>query len=158
MAKEGIWQIKHTELSVTSMHCVKLLRCFIAHFPCIQDRNAVQRKPEALPVNHFCRGKATSITYSECVCSLSYPAYNEREPYYIAICGLCDPTVLYHTISQMARLSGKKVIEQKPCVLIFSATTVETFFILRRIQRDTVITYRCDHAKYPSFLSYFNKP
>jgi hypothetical protein len=33
------------------------------------------------PCNHCCSGKAVSITYSECVCSLSHPACNAHVPY-----------------------------------------------------------------------------
>ena len=47
----------------------------------------VQRNTEARTRNHFCRGKAISIT-GMCVCNLIYPAHNAHAPYYIVICGL----------------------------------------------------------------------
>jgi hypothetical protein len=49
--------------------------------------------------NHFCRGKAITITYCECVCSLSYPACKVHGPHCIISCGLSDCTILY-TISR----------------------------------------------------------
>ena len=41
--------------------------------------------------SHCCSGKALSVTYSECVCSLSYPACKAHVPY----CYLW-PVWLYH--------------------------------------------------------------
>ena len=43
------------------------------------------------------------------------------------------------------------------CVLIFSATLYEKFFILRRIKRDMIEMYIGFHVKYPLFLSDFNE-
>ena len=55
---------------------------------------------EASLRNICCRGKATSITYSECmfVCSLSYLACKAHAQYYIAIYGLSGPTI-FSTLS-----------------------------------------------------------
>jgi hypothetical protein len=36
------------------------------------------------------------IKYSECVCSLSYPACKVHMPYYIVICGLSAYTIFFH--------------------------------------------------------------
>jgi hypothetical protein len=47
--------------------------------------NAIYRNTEARSRNHCCRGKAIRITYSECVCSLSYPACKTHAQYYIVI-------------------------------------------------------------------------
>ena len=63
---------------------------------------------EAHSLKHFCRGKAMSITNSECVCSLSYSARDAHAPYYIVICGQSGSTIHYHTISPTARIVGKK--------------------------------------------------
>jgi len=56
---------------------------------------------EARSRNHFCCGKAISITYSECVCvcSLNYPACKARAPYYFVICGLSGTTIFFHVVS-----------------------------------------------------------
>ena len=41
----------------------------------------VKRNTEAPSCNHCCSGKATSITYCECVCG-AYPACNAHAPYF----------------------------------------------------------------------------
>ena len=41
----------------------------------------VKRNMEALSCSHSCSAKAISITHSECVCSLKYPACNAHVPY-----------------------------------------------------------------------------
>jgi len=58
----------------------------------------------------------------ECVCSLSYPVGKHMR--HIVICGLPLSTIFSHNISQKTQFSGKKVIEHKMCVLIFSTTFV----------------------------------
>ena len=49
------------------------------------------------------------------VCSLSYPASKAHAPYYIAICGLIDSTILFHFYLIKTQFSGKKIygIENK---------------------------------------------
>jgi hypothetical protein len=37
--------------------------------------------------------------FSECVCSVSYPAWNAHAPYYIVICGLSGCAVFFYVIS-----------------------------------------------------------
>ena len=58
-----------------------------------------KRNIEARSRNHCCSGKTISITYSECVCSLSYPACNAHAPYYIVICDLSGCTIFFRIIS-----------------------------------------------------------
>ena len=52
--------------------------------------------------NHCRHGKATNITYSECGCSLSYPACKAHAPCNTDICGLSGYTIFSHIISQAA--------------------------------------------------------
>jgi hypothetical protein len=52
------------------------------------------------------------------------------------------------------KIFGKKVREQKMCVLIFCIHLSDTLLILRRIQRDTIIKlHSCLHVKYLLCLS-----
>ena len=59
----------------------------------------VYRNTETRSRNHCRLGKAISITYSKCVCSLSYPTCKAHVLYYIVICGLPGSTIFFHTIS-----------------------------------------------------------
>jgi hypothetical protein len=75
-----------------------------------------------------------------CLCSFSYPAAERmRRITYIVICGLLGSTTFFHIISHGARVSGKKVIEHKVCVLILSTELLEIFLILRLTERDIII-------------------
>jgi hypothetical protein len=73
--------------------------------------------------NHCRRRKAITITYSKCVCSLSYPACKAHPPHYIFICGLFS-SIFCYSKSHNAQFLGKKNIEHNICVLIFSTTIV----------------------------------
>jgi hypothetical protein len=52
-----------------------------------------KRNIEARSRNHFCCGKAASITYSLCVCSLSFPAHKAHGRIILAC--VASPTVPY---------------------------------------------------------------
>jgi hypothetical protein len=58
----------------------------------------VQRNIEARSRNHCCRGKAISITYSECV-SVALAIQHAKRMRRIVICGLSDSTIFFHIIS-----------------------------------------------------------
>jgi hypothetical protein len=58
---------------------------------------------------------------------------------HVVICGPSGSTIFFHIILQTARISKKKVIEHKMCVLIFSTTLAEIFFIIRKIKQDLII-------------------
>jgi hypothetical protein len=66
--------------------------------------------------NNYCYGKTISTTYSECVCSLSYPACSAHAQY----CHLAVPccSTLFHKRHDF----GGKNTEHKMCVSISSLT------------------------------------
>ena len=87
-----------------------------------------------------------------CVCSLSYPAPNAHEPYYIAICGLSDCTIPhYFTKGGIFRITLLSI----KCMFWLSLPS------LRNISHSkNCVRYIGHHVKYPLFLlilSYFIK-
>ena len=72
---------------------------------------------------------------------------------------VCVPSVstILSTLSHKRCDFRKKVTERKMCVLISSTVLFETFLILRKNQRDTVMKVKTLHVSYLLFLSDFNK-
>ena len=63
-----------------------------------------------------------------------------------------------HYLKNGAFSGGRGIIEHKiMCVLIFSTTFSETFFILRRIQSDIITNVHRSACKVPIILSDFNE-
>jgi hypothetical protein len=58
-----------------------------------------KRNIEVLKRIQCCCEKAVSVKYSECVCSLSYPACKAHAPYYIVICIVSVSAIFFHIIS-----------------------------------------------------------
>jgi hypothetical protein len=86
--------------------------------------------------NHCCCRKAISISYSECVCSLSYPACKRHVPY----CHLW-PACLYQSFPHYlinGLTFGRELLNIK-CEFCLSLHILsETFLTLRRIVRDII--------------------
>jgi hypothetical protein len=80
----------------------------------------VWRNTAARSCNHNSRGKAISITYVECVYSLSYPTWALS---YCRMWLLRLHLVFQHYLINGMILGGK-IIEHKKCVLIFSTNFV----------------------------------
>jgi len=58
---------------------------------------SVKHNTEARSRNHFCRGKAISINYSEFM-SVALVMLHAKHMRHIVICGLSGPTVFFHII------------------------------------------------------------
>ena len=64
----------------------------------MQGQYMYKRNNEAPSCNHFCGGKAMSITYCECV-FVALGTQHARRIRHIVICGLPGSTILSHIIS-----------------------------------------------------------
>jgi len=97
------------------------------------------------PCNHCCSGKAISITYSECVCSLSYRACTAHAPY----CHLW-PVWLYNFFPHYLTngTNFEKLLNTK-CVFILSTTFSGIFLILRRNRCDIIKTVYWSSTEIP---------
>jgi hypothetical protein len=85
-----------------------------------------KRSIEARSRNHYCRWKALSITYSECV-SVSLVIQHTKRMSLIVLLSVPFTAVPYFSTVSQNRTTfegGKKVLEHKTCVLIFSITVV----------------------------------
>ena len=112
---------------------------------------------EALSCSHCSSGKAVSITYCECICSIIYAACNAHAPY----CHLW-PIRLYnifpHYLTNGMIFERKKKLLIIKCVFWFSLPCLsETILILKRTERDMIKLYVGLHVTYPLFLSDFNE-
>jgi hypothetical protein len=86
-------------------------------------------------------------------CCLPYPKCIAPAPNYIVICGLCDYTIIFHTISQTARVTKKNVLNVIFCFYLFRIALLfalqilsEILIILRRIQRDIITSLYCTRS------------
>ena len=86
-----------------------------------------------------------------CVCSLSYPELKSQEPYCIVVRGFSGCTI-FSTLSHRLYDFRKRLLNIK-CVFWFSLQLLsETFLILRRIQRDTVINVYTSSCRISSIV------
>ena len=84
-----------------------------------------KRNNEARSRNHCCRGKATSITYSECVSIFFLIQYAKRMRRIMLSSVACLAVQYFSKLSlKLYDFRGKKVTEREMCVLIFSTTFV----------------------------------
>ena len=97
-----------------------------------------------------------SVCLSSCLC---YPACNARTPYNTALCGLSGSIAFFPRYLINGTIFGKKkLLNENACFYSVLKLSSETFFILRRIQRDIVINvaYIGLYVKYQLFMSDIN--
>jgi hypothetical protein len=78
-----------------------------------------------------------SITYCECVfvaLVIKHAVHTRR----IVLCGLPRSTTFSTLFHKLHNFRKKKVVEHKTCVLISTTNLLETFFSIRRTERDII--------------------
>jgi hypothetical protein len=78
---------------------------------------------EVRSCNHCFRGKALSITYSECV-SVALGIWHEKRMGRIISSVICPAVQYFSTLSHKRHDFREKAIEHEMCVLIFSTPFV----------------------------------
>jgi hypothetical protein len=120
----------------------------------LQDRPC---KIEARSRNRCCRGKAISITYSECVSVALVIQHAKRMRSIILSSVACLALLYVSTLSHKRHDFRKKLLNIKCVFWFFLQLLSETFLILRRIQRDIIINVHRSLCKVPLLLSDFNE-
>jgi hypothetical protein len=98
--------------------------------------------------------KPISVTYSECVFVSLVIQHVKRMRRFILPCVACPAVPYFSTLSRKRHDYREKIVERKMCVW-FSLNVSETFFLLRRIQRDIVINVQRPSCKVPVILVRF---
>jgi hypothetical protein len=91
---------------------------------------------------------------SVCICSIRYPMCHAHAPYcQMWPAPLCN--IFPHFLINDTIFEKKKVTDHKMCVVIFTTNVSETFFILRRNERDMVKIVYWSSCKVPFMLVQF---
>jgi hypothetical protein len=95
-------------------------------------------------------GKGISITHTECM-SVALGIQHAMRVRHIVTCCLSNPTIFFDVTSQTTQFSKNKLFKYNEFLLSLQSLS-ETFFILRRTERNMIINA---YVKYTLFLSDF---
>ena len=129
------------------------------NFGCLRTRQAmyVWRNTEVLYCNHFCPGKAISITNSECVYIALSTQQAKRMRRIILSSVACPAVPHFCTLSHNWQDLKKKKLWNIKYVWILYTDFSERFLILRRTERDIIINVHMYSCKVPGILVRFNE-
>ena len=105
-----------------------------------------KRNIPALSRNQCCRGRAITLIYSESVSVAQLSSTKRACTVLSSVASLAVP--YFSTLSYTRYDFRKKCIEHKLCVFILSTASVRKILILRRTERDMIITIHI-HVKCP---------
>jgi hypothetical protein len=110
---------------------------------------------EARSRTHCCQGKATSITYSECVSVALVTQHAKRMRRIILSSVDCPALPYFSTLSHKQHDFAKKLLNIK-CASSFPLQLLsETFLIIKRLERDMIINVHSSWCKVPVSLVRF---
>jgi hypothetical protein len=116
--------------------------------------NVLWPNPEARSCKHCCSAKAIRVTYSECMCSLSYPTCNAHSPY----CHLWPGrfyNILPHYLIKATFLEKKRIYWTQNAFFLFPRQLAGTFLSLRRTERYMIKNTRLCSCEVPVILVRF---
>jgi hypothetical protein len=130
----------------------------------ILQRRYLSRNIEARSRNHFCHGKAISITYfcvCVCVCvCVALVIQHVKRMHRIILSFVATPArplhISLHYLTK-DRIFGKKVMEHKMCALIFYTTIIGNISHLKNNPERYYHKLKSLQVKYPLFLLVFNE-
>ena len=115
----------------------------------------MQRNGEARSRNNCCRVKAVSIMYSECVSVALVSQQTKRMRLIILSFMACLYLPYFYTLSHKRHDLLKKVITGEVHALFFSTSLFETFFIIRKTERDVIINIYWSSCEAPVIIVRF---
>jgi hypothetical protein len=168
-----LWRV---ELQLTTAQMLQSIHCAAAVFMrgvyqelselVLMEETGQALYTQAHSSNHCCRGKAISITYSECVSIASVTQHAKRMGRIVLSSVACLAVRYFPTLSHKGRIFGKKLLNTKYALInlilyikrafSFSLQLMsEAFLILRTIQRDIIINVRRSSCEVPVILVRF---
>jgi hypothetical protein len=104
---------------------------------------------------HCCSGNAIIVAYSECLFVALVTQHARRMCHIISSYVGYSAPPYFSTLSHKRHDFRKNFTENRHCVLIFSSSLSEIFFVLRMIERNIIININRTSCKVPIILVRF---